>query len=208
MRAQVPKRIYTLEEMRLNKVEPTALLSPTDDTLNGVRTVLQACGAQRRHCCYAATARRLPHMHEHHARTHTSAAATHICCHPAGRCSSRRCRAVLWVGTRQRAAGRSACGRGVHLLCRSGAFAICCKHLAQYLMRSAWLRPGVVQVHVGSRASETQRCAVQIANGGGVQNLALDSAARVINREYSQRVALHEAGEPGSVALCAMLHDN
>ena len=40
--AQVPKRIYTLEEMRLNKVEPTALLSPTDDTLNGVRTVLQA----------------------------------------------------------------------------------------------------------------------------------------------------------------------
>jgi hypothetical protein len=47
MGAQVPKRIYTLEEMRLNKVEPTALLSPTDDTLNGVRTVLQARGA---HC--------------------------------------------------------------------------------------------------------------------------------------------------------------
>lgn len=42
---QVPKRIYTLEEMRLNKVEPTALLSPTDDTLNGVRAVLQASEA-------------------------------------------------------------------------------------------------------------------------------------------------------------------
>ncbi len=38
---QVPKRIYTLEEMRLNKVEPTSLLSPTDDTLNGVRTIVQ-----------------------------------------------------------------------------------------------------------------------------------------------------------------------
>jgi hypothetical protein len=72
-------------------------------------------------------------------------------------------------------------------------------------MRSAWLRPGVVQVQVGSRASDTQRCAVQIANGGGVQNLALDSAARVINREYSQRVALHEAGEQQShciVGIC------
>lgn len=43
---QIPKRIYTLEEMRLNKVEPTALLSPTDDTLNGVRTVLQASASR------------------------------------------------------------------------------------------------------------------------------------------------------------------
>lgn len=27
--------------MRLNKVEPTALLSPTDDTINGVKTIAQ-----------------------------------------------------------------------------------------------------------------------------------------------------------------------
>ena len=49
-----------------------------------------------------------------------------------------------------------------------------------------------------------QRLPVQIANGGGVQNLALDSAARVINREYSERVALHEAGEQGAV-LCLLM---
>lgn len=36
--------------------------------------------------------------------------------------------------------------------------------------------------------------ALQIANGGGVQNLALDSIARVISKDYDRRVALHEAG--------------
>lgn len=38
----VPKRAYTLEELRLNKIEPTAFLSPVDTTLSGVRTTLQA----------------------------------------------------------------------------------------------------------------------------------------------------------------------
>lgn len=33
-----------------------------------------------------------------------------------------------------------------------------------------------------------------MANGGGGQALALDSLARVLNRDYSNRVALHEAG--------------
>ena len=72
--AQVPKRIYTLEEMRLNKVEPTALLSPTDDTLNGVRTVLQARGAQPGHGSTPATPCRSPHAHSP-CRTHASSAA-------------------------------------------------------------------------------------------------------------------------------------
>jgi hypothetical protein len=40
--AQVPKRIYSLEELRLNRIDPQALLSPEDTTLNGVRTTLQA----------------------------------------------------------------------------------------------------------------------------------------------------------------------
>jgi hypothetical protein len=39
---QVPKRIYTIEELRLNKIEPEKLLSPTDDSLNFVRNVAQA----------------------------------------------------------------------------------------------------------------------------------------------------------------------
>jgi hypothetical protein len=111
MGEQVPKRIYTLEEMRLNKVEPTALLSPTDDTLNGVRTVLQASGAQRRHCSYAC--RLAPHAR-------SPCRNTDIFCRPAGRRSSRRRSAVLWGGTQQRAAGRSARGSGVYLLCRPG----------------------------------------------------------------------------------------
>ena len=38
---QVPKRIYTLEELRLNQIEPENLLSPTDSTLSSVRTTLQ-----------------------------------------------------------------------------------------------------------------------------------------------------------------------
>jgi hypothetical protein len=38
---QVPKRAYTLADLRLNKVEPDALLSPTDATLDGVRRKLR-----------------------------------------------------------------------------------------------------------------------------------------------------------------------
>ncbi len=41
---QVPKRSYTLEELRLNKIQAEQLLSPTDETLSGVRTGLQAAG--------------------------------------------------------------------------------------------------------------------------------------------------------------------
>ena len=44
MPAQVPKRSYTLEELRLNKIQAEQLLSPTDETLSGVRTGLQAAG--------------------------------------------------------------------------------------------------------------------------------------------------------------------
>lgn len=39
---QVPKRAYTLEELRLNKIEPEKFLSPEDRTLNQIRTILQA----------------------------------------------------------------------------------------------------------------------------------------------------------------------
>jgi hypothetical protein len=35
---QAPKQIYTLADLRLNSIEPAALLSPTDTTLEGVRT--------------------------------------------------------------------------------------------------------------------------------------------------------------------------
>ena len=38
---QVPKRQYTLEDLRLNRIEPARFLSPTDNTLTTVRTVLQ-----------------------------------------------------------------------------------------------------------------------------------------------------------------------
>ncbi|KAL4535218.1 hypothetical protein Ndes2437A_g05946 [Nannochloris sp. 'desiccata'] len=39
--SQVPKRSYTLEELRLNKIEPKNFLSPEDTTLNGIRNILQ-----------------------------------------------------------------------------------------------------------------------------------------------------------------------
>eukprot|EP01018_Ginkgo_biloba_P039707 Gb_32643 [translate_table: standard] len=38
---QVPQRLYTLEELRLNKIDATRLLSPVDTTLGAVRTNLQ-----------------------------------------------------------------------------------------------------------------------------------------------------------------------
>lgn len=40
---QVPKRIYSLDELRLNKIEAEKFLSPTDNTLSSVRTILQVC---------------------------------------------------------------------------------------------------------------------------------------------------------------------
>mmetsp|Transcript_12188 Transcript_12188/g.42257 ORF Transcript_12188/g.42257 Transcript_12188/m.42257 type:complete len:357 (-) Transcript_12188:701-1771(-) len=40
-----PKRQYTLEELRLNRVEASRLLSPEDDTLQGVRRVAQLAAA-------------------------------------------------------------------------------------------------------------------------------------------------------------------
>lgn len=41
---QIPKRLYTLEELRLNNLRPEEFLSPEDSTLNTVRTILQAGG--------------------------------------------------------------------------------------------------------------------------------------------------------------------
>lgn len=48
---QVPKRLYTLEELRLNDVRPEEFLSPEDRTLNTVRTVLQVKLNQAAVCC-------------------------------------------------------------------------------------------------------------------------------------------------------------
>lgn len=39
--AQVPKRAYSLEELRLNRIQPEQFLAPKDGTLSGVRNVLQ-----------------------------------------------------------------------------------------------------------------------------------------------------------------------
>eukprot|EP00246_Nothoceros_aenigmaticus_P004584 TRINITY_DN16173_c0_g1_i3.p1 TRINITY_DN16173_c0_g1~~TRINITY_DN16173_c0_g1_i3.p1 ORF type:complete len:315 (+),score=44.36 TRINITY_DN16173_c0_g1_i3:120-947(+) len=39
--SQVPRRIYTLEELRLNKIDTARFLSPNDSTLGGVRRTLQ-----------------------------------------------------------------------------------------------------------------------------------------------------------------------
>lgn len=39
---QVPKRSYTLEELRLNKIDPRQFLAPEDNTLTRVRRLLQA----------------------------------------------------------------------------------------------------------------------------------------------------------------------
>lgn len=38
---QVPKRIYSLEELRLNKIDATQFLSPDDDRIARIRTACQ-----------------------------------------------------------------------------------------------------------------------------------------------------------------------
>ena len=38
---QIPKAIYSIQELRLNKIEPEKLLSPEDKSLNAVRNVTQ-----------------------------------------------------------------------------------------------------------------------------------------------------------------------
>jgi hypothetical protein len=38
---QKPKRLYTLDELRLHKIDSEALLSPQDETLSGVQSILQ-----------------------------------------------------------------------------------------------------------------------------------------------------------------------
>ncbi len=38
---QVPKRTYSLAELRLNKIQPEQFLAPSDSTLSGVRNLLQ-----------------------------------------------------------------------------------------------------------------------------------------------------------------------
>eukprot|EP00890_Picochlorum_soloecismus_P001194 jgi/Picsp_1/2075/NSC_05540-R1_stress regulated protein len=42
---QVPKRSYTLEELRLNKIDTREFLAPEDTTLDGIRNILQGSAA-------------------------------------------------------------------------------------------------------------------------------------------------------------------
>lgn len=107
---QVPKRIFTLAEMRLNKIEPTALLSPTDETVNGVSRIAQG-----------------------------SALAGII---------------AAYIG---------------------------------FDLVPDQLLTGLVPLTIAYFTD-------QVVYGGGVRALALDTLARLINGEYSQRVAMHEAG--------------
>lgn len=39
---QIPQRLYTLDELRLNGIETTALLSPVDSTLGSIERTFQA----------------------------------------------------------------------------------------------------------------------------------------------------------------------
>ena len=50
----MPKQLYSLEDLRLNKIQPEALLAPTDDTLGKIRTGAQVhphlCASELLHC--------------------------------------------------------------------------------------------------------------------------------------------------------------
>jgi len=59
--------------------------------------------------------------------------------------------------------------------------------LTQGRGRSQW------QDHCGPKQSFLPSCA-QVANGGGLEALALDAAGRALSGSYARRVATHEAG--------------
>eukprot|EP00850_Spirogloea_muscicola_P016264 SM000131S26694 [mRNA] locus=s131:68259:74535:- [translate_table: standard] len=108
--SQVPQRAYTLEELRLNKIETSRFLAPVDSTLGGVKRNLQLAGL-------------------------------------AGLLA-------LWQGL----------------------------HLDQLQL----LGIAVPILFLGT--------ADQIAFGGGVEALILDTLGRVLSPNYKERVAQHEAG--------------
>ena len=107
---QVPKRSYTLEELRLNKIDTKDFLAPEDTTLDDVRTKLQIFFA-------------------------------------------------------------------------SGVTAAFVTHALDtfYLVQAGILFALVLT-------------ADQVANAGGLEALVIDAAARVLDKHYNERVAMHEAG--------------
>ena len=78
---QVPKRLYSLEDLRLNKIQPEQLLLPTDDTLGKIRAGFQvrapAAPPQKGSCLDPAQLD----------RAHSRDGAAHLCW-PAGRPAS------------------------------------------------------------------------------------------------------------------------
>lgn len=108
--SQIPKRVYTLEELRLNKIETQNFLAPGDTTLNGVRNMLQAAFVAGLGAAYAT-------------------------------------------------------------------------HAADFVQLVQW-----VIIVAGILTAD------QVANAGGLEALAVDSAGRILNSSYARRVALHEAG--------------
>jgi len=107
---QVPKRSYTLEELRLNKIDTREFLAPEDTTLDQMRTLLQ---------------------------------------------------------------GSAAAG----LLAAFLTHAIDTYYIVQIIIFTGFILT-----------------ADQVANSGGLEALAVDSACRIFSPTYARRVALHEAG--------------
>lgn len=72
MLGQVPKRLYTLEELRLNRIEASQLLSPKDYSLDDVRSKGQASGTQQHACPLSHLLIHLLHEHGWHAVVYSS----------------------------------------------------------------------------------------------------------------------------------------
>ena len=70
--------------------------------------------------------------------------------------------------------------------------ALLVSHCSQVMLSCAML--------ITEYAISIQHC-LQIANGGGLEALFVDTAGRVISSSYGDRVAIHEAGH----FLCAYL---
>lgn len=121
---QVPKRIYTLEELRLNKIQPEQFLAPADNTLSGVRNLLQ----------------------------------------------------------------------GSFLVGLTAAY------IAHALDLTQVLQAGVLMFFL--------LAVDQVANQGGFEALAVDTAGRVLSGTYARRVALHEAGHFLTAYLLGLLPKN
>lgn len=201
----MPKRAYTLEELRLNKIQAEQFLAPQDTTLSGVRNVAQGGYLAALAAAYFAGLADLTQIVQVCVPRVNEGVLRASCCQamPAGGGQP----AVVLVGHECKAGGAAlllSCtlpepdqGRRVPrpppAPPRSVRHAPAHAPLPSHPQRSAPTTRSLVTTQVAVLTAFLLTVD-QVANAGGLEALVVDSAGRVLSGTYARRVALHEAG--------------